>query len=164
MSLFGKIGGFAHRGLTALFPTGAAGAAALRSRSLSSVTSLSGLGKIGAAVGAAGILINALRSKGTAAGAGVPTGAIGAAGAAGFMVGRHRAGIGRFSGNPIPRGTHERIGKGGNILLAERHRGRGLTTRDLRGFRRTIGLLRSVGMVPKRLHVRHIRRKRGNPE
>jgi hypothetical protein len=158
MSLFGKIGRFASRAANVVFPVGAVGGAALQSRSLGSITSLSGLGKIGAAVGAAGILLNSLRSRGTGVSPAVPTGQTGAMAGPGSRTGRMH--VGRFSGQAIPRGTHERIGKGGNILLAETHRGRGLTSRDLRGFRRTIGLLRSVGMVPKRLHVHHRRHSR----
>lgn len=154
MSLFGKIGKFAQRSLGAVFPTGAVGAAALHSRSLGSITSLSGLGKIGAAVGAAGILLNTLRSKGTASSPPIATGATGAAMAGpGSRTGRMH--IGRFSGQPIPRGTKERISRSGAVILGEVHRARGLTGRDLRGFSRTIRLLRSVGMVPKKLHIRH---------
>jgi hypothetical protein len=75
--------------------------------------------------------------------------------------GTGRGHIGRFSGQLIPRGTKERISsKTGAVILSEVHRGRGLTSHDLRGFRRTIGLLRSVGMVPKRLHVRHHRTRK----
>jgi hypothetical protein len=164
MSLFGKIGKFAQRAVGAVFPTGAIGAAALQSRSLGSITSLSGLGKIGAAVGAAGILLNTLRSKGTASSPPIATGATGAMPGPGRGMGRGR--IGRFSGQPIPRGTKERISRSGAVILSETHRARGLSGRDLRGFSRTIRLLRSVGMVPKRLHVRHraVRHKRGNPE
>lgn len=60
--------------------------------------------------------------------------------------------VGRFSGSQIPRGTKEKISKTGAVILTETHRAKGLTGRDLRGFRRTVGLLRSVGMHPKRLH------------
>ncbi len=61
---------------------------------------------------------------------------------------------GRLSGNPIPRGTKEKISRSGQIILTEARRGRGLTSRDLRSFRRVVRLVRSVGMVPKGLHGR----------
>ncbi len=156
MSLFGRIGGFLRHTVQPLaqtfFPAG-------RIANIAGVN-LAQFGKVGAAVGAASLLSSALRRKGPGPGP-VPTGAVGAV--AGTAVGA-RALVGRFSGSPIPRGTKEKISRSGAIILTERHRGRGLTTRDLRGFRRTIGLLRSVGMVPKRLHVRPRRRHRGNPE
>jgi len=96
---------------------------------------------------------------------GIPVGATGfqpgmgfAAPAAGFppLLGATSGGfgrqkVGRFSGQAIPRGTKEKISKSGAIILTEVHRAKGLSGRDLRGFNRTIGLLRRVGMVPKRL-------------
>jgi len=58
---------------------------------------------------------------------------------------------GRLTGNPIPSGTKEKFSKSGQIILTETRRGRGLSGRDLKGFRRTIRLIRSVGMAPKGL-------------
>lgn len=71
-----------------------------------------------------------------------------------------RAIIGKFSKQPIPRGTREKITKNGQIVLTERRRSRGLSGRDLRGFNRTIHLLRKVGMVPRRLSHARVSHKR----
>jgi len=67
------------------------------------------------------------------------------------VVGGRRGRVGRFSGQAIPPGTKEKISRSGQIILSEVRRGRGLTARDLRGFRRTVNLIRSVGMRPKGL-------------
>ncbi len=50
----------------------------------------------------------------------------------------------------------------GRIINLQRRR-RGLSATELRGFRKVVSLLSRVGMTPKRLGGRRIRRK-GNPE
>ena len=71
------------------------------------------------------------RGGGMAAGAGgrALTGAV--AGAAGYLAGRDRGDMGPM----------------------RRRRSRGLSASELRGFRRTVSLLKSVGMVPRKLHT-----------
>lgn len=152
MSLFGKVGGFLHRGVSSLQGFLSPGGASVGG-AFGPAASFLTPGKVGLAVGGAAALLGALRKHGGAKGL-IP-GAVGPVGA--MARGPGRPHLGRFSGQPIPRGTKERFSKTGAIILTESRRGHGLTTRDLRGFRRTIGLLRSVGMVPKRLHVRHHR-------
>jgi hypothetical protein len=77
----------------------------------------------------------------------------GAMGIAAQLGGRRQA-IGRFSRQAIPPGTKEKISRTGQIILTETHRAKGLTGRDLKGFRRTVRLIRSVGMTPKGLKGR----------
>lgn len=96
---------------------------------------LKAYGVYSAGAGVAG----AARSMGAAPGAAgrLLTGTV--AGAAGYMAARD------YGGN------------GGGY---RKRRARGLTGADLRGFRRTISLLKSVGMVPKKLHIKTVGRKR----
>lgn len=81
---------------------------------------------------------------------------------AGALPGGRRPRIGKFSRQPIPPGTKEKFSKSGQIILTETHRAKGLSGRDLKGFRRTLRLIRSVGMHPKGLGSRRspMRRRR----
>jgi hypothetical protein len=107
-------------------------------------------GKVAAAATAGALLVEGYRRLRRKP---IPVGATTGEGVSGGRM--MRGHIGRFSGQAIPRGTKERISRSGAIILSETHRARGLSGRDLKGFNKTIRLLRSVGMVPKKLHVRH---------
>jgi hypothetical protein len=80
----------------------------------------------------------------------------GAPGLPSFLTGGMARGrrIGRLTGQPIPPGTREKVSRTGQVILTEVRRARGLTGGDLKGFRRTIRLIRSVGMTPKGLKGR----------
>jgi hypothetical protein len=74
--------------------------------------------------------------------------AAGRVGSTGGMIGRAATGL-------VAGAAGYLAGSEGSAGGGRRHRrGRGLTAADLRGFRRTVSLLKSVGMVPRKLHVR----------